>query len=236
MDLTFSELARISEVLLTDGLSNPGPLTLVLIFFAGLITSLSACSLSLLPITVAYLAGFKVTQNPFKRSTIFCSGIILSLVILGSLSGLLGNIFGKVPFLFTKLVAIVAVLMGLNLLGIINFKLPEGPDPNNWTKKVPKPLAPLSAGLAFGLAASPCTTPVLAVLLAWIAKTENLITGILVLAFFGLGQVIPLIIAGTFAASIPNLLNLRPMGKFIPIISGTILLTIGLLNLLSQWI
>jgi cytochrome c-type biogenesis protein len=40
-----------------------------------------------------------------------------------------------------------------------------------WTSKVPAPLAPVAAGLAFGLAASPCTTPVLAVLLGWIAST-----------------------------------------------------------------
>ena len=47
---------------------------------------------SLLPVTVAYLAGFKNNQNPLQRTVSFCSGIVFSLVILGSLSGLLGKI------------------------------------------------------------------------------------------------------------------------------------------------
>ncbi len=236
MDLILSDLARNSEQLLRLGLSDPGPLTLVFIFFGGLITSLSPCSLSLIPITVAYLAGFQENQNPFLRSTNFCFGIILSLIILGSLSGFLGNIFGQVPFLLPKLVATIAIFMGLNLLGVITLQLPEGPDPEQWRNKVPSQLAPISAGLAFGLASTPCTTPILAVLLAWIANTRNPATGILLLGFFGLGQVLPLILAGTVAASLPKLLSLRKIGQWIPRISGVILLSTGLLNLLSQWI
>ena len=126
--------------------------------------------------------------------------------------------------------------MGLNLIGLLNFQFPKGPNPEVWKDKVPVFFAPVTAGLAFGLAASPCTTPVLAVLLAWIANTGNPISGFLLLSFFGIGQIIPLLIAGTAAATIPKLLSLRPMGRWIPPISGSILIATGLLNLLSQWI
>tara|TARA_Y100001968_G_scaffold333191_1_gene394638 strand:- start:16733 stop:17443 length:711 start_codon:yes stop_codon:yes gene_type:complete len=236
LDLNLSELSQNSEHLLSNGLNNPGFLNLILVFLGGLLTSLGPCSLSLLPITVAYLAGFKDDQGPISRSVSFCSGIILSLVILGLISSLLGNIFGQLPFYFPKLVALLAILMGLNLLGLFKLSLPVGPDPNTWYKKVPQPIAPISSGLAFGLAASPCSTPVLAVLLAWIAKNGNPLTGVLLLCSFGAGQVIPLMLAGTAAASIPNLLGLRPIGKWVPPISGTILIIIGSLNLLSNWI
>ncbi len=126
--------------------------------------------------------------------------------------------------------------MGLNLLGIIKISLPSGPDPDVWKKSVPAPLAPIATGLAFGLASSPCSTPVLAVLLAWIAQNGNPITGIIFLGCFGIGQVFPLLIAGTFAASIPNLLVLRPISRWIPPISGAILFGIGLLSLASSWL
>ena len=85
-------------------------------------------------------------------------------MVLGSISGLLGRIYGQVPALIPTLVAVLAVAMGLNLLGVLRIP-PSGPDPEQWRQKVPAPLAPVAAGLAFGLAASPCTTPVLAVLL-----------------------------------------------------------------------
>ena len=231
-----SDLARSSEDLISHGLNNPSPLTFILVFSGGVLTSLGPCSISLLPITVAYLAGFQNQQGPILRSFNFSSGIVLALIVLGSISGLLGKIYGQVPSLIPTLVAILAVLMGLNLLGIFQLALPAGPDPDNWTKRVPAPLAPLAAGLAFGLAASPCTTPVLAVLLGWISQSGSPLIGIGLLAFFGFGQILPLLIAGTAAATIPNLLAMRPLGRFIPPLSGTILLTTGLLTLLSRWV
>tara|TARA_Y100001968_G_C19347838_1_gene713042 strand:- start:544 stop:1248 length:705 start_codon:yes stop_codon:yes gene_type:complete len=234
--LALSDLARNSEYLLNNGLSNLGPFSVIIVFGAGLLTSLGPCSLSLLPVTLAYLAGFNNTQSPLIRSLSFCSGIVLALVILGSLSGLLGLIFGKIPEILAKIVALISILMGLNLIGVFDLQFHTGPDPSIWIKNVPAPLAPISAGLAFGLAASPCTTPVLAVLLAWIAHSGNPIAGILLLASFGIGQVTPLIIAGTAAASIPKLLSLRPISRWVPPISGIIFLTTGCLNLLSSWI
>ena len=53
-------------------------------FTAGLLTSLGPCSLSLLPITIAYVGGTK--NNKFKLIS-FSIGIIFSLITLGALSG-----------------------------------------------------------------------------------------------------------------------------------------------------
>ncbi len=234
--LAISDLARISEDLLSQGLIHPGPLTLLIVFVGGLLTSFGPCSLSLLPITVSYLAGFDNNQNPLQKSLNFCTGIVLSLVVLGLFSSLLGKIYGQTSDSLSIFVALLAIFMGLNLLGVLKIPFPEGPDPAVWQKKVPASLAPLSAGLAFGLASSPCTTPVLAVLLGWIAQKGTPLIGVLLLTFFGFGQVLPLFLAGTVAASIPNLLALRPIGKVIPPLSGTILLTTGLLTLFAHWI
>ena len=236
ISLILSDLTRHGEQLINNGLNNPTPLTILIVFTGGLLTSLGPCSLSLLPITVAYLAGFKNKQNPLQKTFYFCSGIVISLVILGSLSGFLGKIYGQLPGLFSLFISFLAIIMGLNLLGIIKFRLPSGPDPEIWTNQVPSSLAPVSAGFAFGLASSPCTTPVLAVLLAWIAKQGNPFSGIIFLGSFAIGQIVPLFLAGTFASMIPRLLSLRPIGKWVPPISGVILITIGIISLLSNWI
>ncbi len=236
ISLIFSDLTRHGEQLINNGLNNPDPLTLLIVFTGGLLTSLGPCSLSLLPITVAYLAGFKNDQNPLQRTTSFCSGIVISLIFLGILSGFVGKIYGQLPGFFSIFISFLAIIMGLNLLGLLKFSFPSGPDPKIWTNKVPPSIAPVSAGLAFGLASSPCTTPVLAVLLAWVAKQGNPLTGTIFLGIFAIGQIVPLFVAGTFAASIPKLLSLRPIGKWVPPISGVILLTVGLISLLSTWI
>tara|TARA_Y100001968_G_scaffold147191_1_gene134662 strand:+ start:366 stop:1106 length:741 start_codon:yes stop_codon:yes gene_type:complete len=233
INLIVSDLTRNGEQLINNGLSNPNPLTILIVLAGGLLTSLGPCSLSLLPITIAYLAGFKNNQKPLQKTFSFCSGIVISLIVLGCLSGFLGKIYGQLPGLFSLFISFLAIIMGLNLLGILKFSLPSGPDPEIWINQVPPPLAPISAGFAFGLASSPCTTPVLAVLLAWVAKQGNPLIGIIFLGSFAIGQIVPLFIAGTFAASIPKLLSLRPIGKWVPPISGVILLTIGLVSLFS---
>ena len=101
---------------------------------------------------------------------------------------------------------------------------------------MPALLAPLAAGMAFGFASSPCTTPVLAVLLGWIAQNGNPFIGSILLASFGIGQVLPLIVAGTAAATIPTLLAMRPISRFIPVCSGIFFIITGSLSLLSNWI
>ena len=269
-----ADWARSSEQLLRFSLGHPGPFTLALVFSGGLLTSFGPCSLSLLPVTLAYLAGFGGREEPgqgtdagtiagggaaaangllvagadgsaavaraarpslpWQRSLSFAGGIVLSLVLLGLASGLLGHLYGSLPTQVPLLVAVVAVVMGLNLLGLLRFPLPAGPDPDRWRRLVPAPLAPLAAGLAFGLAATPCTTPVLAVLLTWMAQSGRPLTGMLLLTAFGAGQVVPLLVAGTAAASLPTLLGLRRIGQWIPPISGVVLLTTGALTLLAQ--
>ena len=226
--------------MLKGGLQNPGPGTFALVFGAGLLTSLGPCSLSLLPVSLAYLAGFgtedseAAPRSPWQRSFGFCFGVVAALVLLGTASALLGSLYGQTPEGISVLVALLAVLMGLNLLGIVPLRLPADPDPERWRKRVPPLLAPVAAGLAFGLAASPCTTPVLAVLLAWIAETGRPLLGMALLACFGSGQVLPLLLAGTLAASLPKLLALRSVSRWVPPISGAVLVALGGLSLLAR--
>ena len=218
-----------------EAISNPGPITFLLIFSAGLLTSLGPCSLSLMPLTIAYIGGSKNKNSQIKILS-FCSGVIFSLVLLGALSGFLGKIYGQLPHIFTTGISIFAIIMGLNLLGLIKFQLPNSPDFKFIENKVPPFLAPMVTGAAFGLASSPCITPVLATLLAWVSQAKNPIISIIFLFFFGLGQVMPLIIVGFTTESLKKLLEFRKFSQIIPTFSGLILISLGLLNIISNWI
>jgi len=216
-----------------QGLDHPGPFTVFLVFTAGLLTSLGPCSLSLLPITIAYVGG---TKNNKSKLISFSGGVIFSLILLGGLSGFLGKIYGQLPPYYTSLVASIAIIMGLNLLGILKFQLPNGPDLQYVQDKVPSSLTPFVLGGAFGLASSPCITPVLATLLAWVSQAKNPTISIIFLFFFGLGQVIPLIIAGATTENLKQFLELRKYSQIIPTLSGVFLVSIGIINLISNWL
>jgi len=218
-----------------EAVSNPGPITFLLIFSAGLLTSLGPCSLSLMPLTIAYIGGSKNKNNQVKILS-FCSGVIFSLVLLGALSGFLGKIYGQIPHIFTTGISIFAIIMGLNLLGLIRFQLPNSPDLKFIENRVPPFLAPMVTGAAFGLASSPCITPVLATLLAWVSQAKNPLISLIFLFFFGLGQVMPLIIVGFTTETLKKLLEFRKFSQVIPIFSGFILISLGLLSIISNWI
>jgi len=218
-----------------QGVSHPNPLTIILIFSAGLLTSLGPCSLSLLPITIAYIGGTNNKNNNLKILS-FCGGVVISLVFLGAISGLLGRIYGQLPDFFNIFISIFAIAMGLNLLGVLKFQFPNIPSFNFLEKNLPPFLAPLLTGATFGLASSPCITPVLATLLAWVSQTKNPLISIIFLFFFGLGQVTPLIIVGITTESMRKLLEFRKYSQVIPFFSGIFLLSLGILNIISNWI
>ena len=216
-----------------NGLDSPGPFTIFLVFSAGLLTSLGPCSLSLLPITIAYIGGTE--KNKFKLIS-FSGGVVFSLVALGAASGFLGRIYGQIPSFYTSVVALIEIIMGLNLLGILKFQFPNGPDIKKIENKIPTLLAPFAIGITFGLASSPCITPVLATLLAWVSQAKNPAISIIFLFFFGIGQVTPLIVAGATAENLKQFLELRKFSQIIPTLSGIFLVSLGLLNLLSNLI
>lgn len=235
VDFGLADASHWGEQLLNQSLTAPWPISLSVVTLLGLLTSLGPCSLSLLPVTTAFLAGTSSGQlHPWQRSSAFAGGIVVTLTGLGLLSSLMGRIYGQVPALVMALVAGLALVMGLNLLGLLPMAWPTGPTGQWIHSRIPPALAPMAAGLAFGLAASPCTTPVLAVLLAWIGSAGHPLLGATLLAGFGVGQVLPLLLVGTAAASLPRLLALRSWTQWIPRLSGAVLVSVGSILLLSQ--
>ena len=103
-----------------------------------------------LPITIAYVGGTK--NNKFKLLS-FSGGIIFALITLGAPSGFLGK-YMVITF-YTSLVAILAIVMGLNLLGILRFQLPNIPNLEFMKDKVPSSITPFIIGGSFGFASSP---------------------------------------------------------------------------------
>ena len=89
-------------------------------------------------------------------------------------------------------------------------------------------------GVTFGLVASPCSTPVLATLLAWVASTGNIGLGAGFLLAYTAGYVAPLILAGTFTALIKQLLEVRKWSGWITPTSGVLLIGFGVFSLVTR--
>ena len=231
------QLQQLANQLVNNQLNQVTILSVGIIFLMGLITSLTPCMLSMLPLSVAYIGGYdnKGKFSSFIQSTYFALGLATTLAILGIFAALLGKVYGQIGTGLPIFVSAIAIIMGLNLLEIIPLKLPNW-DTSNWIKdNFPDSLKSYLLGLTFGLIASPCSTPVLITLLAYIANSKNLVLGTVFLVSYAIGYVFPLILAGTFTGTLKSFLNLRIITQWINPLSGGVLLIFGIISLASRF-
>jgi len=152
---------------------------------------------------------------------------------MGILATVVGQVYGQVGFGLPIIVSLIAIVMGLNLLEALPFQLPSL-NGIEVSQNLPRPLQAYLIGLTFGLVASPCSTPVLATLLAWIASTKDPVLGGVLLLAYTAGYSAPLILAGTFTASVKKLLELRRWSSWITPTSGALLVGFGVFSLLFR--
>ncbi|NEP16467.1 MAG: cytochrome c biogenesis protein CcdA [Leptolyngbya sp. SIO4C1] len=211
--------------------------SLGIIALAGLLTSLTPCMLSMLPITVGYMGSYELDNRwqALGQSAWFATGLATTLAGLGLVASSLGWVYGQVGLGLPILVSAIAILMGLNLLEALPLPpLPSFNDTDFLQTDIPRSIKSYLLGLTFGLVASPCSTPVLATLLAWVSeKGDPMLGGSLLLAYT-LGYVAPLVVAGVFTASIKRLLAIRQWSGWITPASGVLLVGFGVFSLVSR--
>jgi len=98
---------------------------------AGLITSFAPCTLSVLPLTIGYIAGFnndksEEEQTPaIVNALFFALGLASTFSALGITAALAGRAYGQMGPGLPMAVSGVTMYMGLNLLGLAKFQVPS---------------------------------------------------------------------------------------------------------------
>jgi len=203
-----SLLANISEVI-----NNTPALAYILIFLGGILSASSPCVLAIIPLVIGFVGGY--SQGDKKKALLysltFALGLSITFTILGAMASLLGRLFGDVGKLWYYLAGGVAIIMGLYLLGLIKISFPKTVELKTKHKGV---LGAFLLGLLFGMVSSPCATPVLAVILAFVATKAKIVYGISLLFVYAIGHCALIIAAGVSAGFVENFAQSRGITNF----------------------
>ncbi|WP_376717592.1 protein-disulfide reductase DsbD [Halomonas garicola] len=187
------------------------PLALGLFFLAGLGLTFTPCVLPMLPIMSSIIVG----QNPTRpRAFVLSASYVLGMALTYALVGVLMGLFGaglnlqahlqSAPVLITF--AVLFTLFALAMFGAFELRMSPriAGKVDAWQNRAQQsgPLGIAVAGALSVLVVSPCVTAPLAGAMVFISSTGDGVLGGMVLFALGLGMGLPLLLAGTFGATL----------------------------------
>ncbi len=178
-------------------------------YLGGVVATASPCIMASIPLVIGFVGGYAGgnKKRAFFYSVTFVVGLAVVMSILGAMAALMGTLFGDVGTFWRFGVAIILMVMGLQLSGMINLKL--GGNAQRFLPQRTGLIGALILGGLFGLVLSPCASPVLAVILTVAAVKREVAYGSTLLFAYALGQGTLVILAGTCTGVIENFLQSR---------------------------
>jgi cytochrome c-type biogenesis protein len=212
-----------------DLLAEASPLAYLVVFAAGMVTSVGPCNVAMIPLVIAFVTGQSETGRgrSLLLSSAFALGMALTLTALGVVAGLAGGLLGA-GRVWYYVVAVVLILMGLQWMQVIALPLPDLAMAGRERIRRRGPLGALLFGLASGLVASGCATPALAAILTVVMARGAVAYGATLLLVYGLGRGVPVVALGTFAGLVKMVPRVVAWSARLERASGALMVGVGL--------
>lgn len=212
-------------------------LTIITVFGAGVVSFLSPCVLPMLPTYTALLAGTGNQLNPgtnrwnfIVNALSFLSGFTLLFVAMGATASYIGELFINYQELIRKVGAVVMVLMGLQIMGIVKLPGLEREYRPLLQGTFTGPCGAFLLGLAFTAGWTPCTGPILATVLMYAGSTATVLQGAFLLFIYAMGFCLPFLVLAIVINRYMN--QIKGLYKWLPLIqqlAGAVLVMAGIL-------
>jgi cytochrome c-type biogenesis protein len=224
-------------------MKQPQEVSALIAFAAGFLSFVSPCVLPLVPSYITYITGVsfqdltdqetrkKVKWTTLIHSCLFILGFSAVFILMGASASYLGQVLSKYQTWIMKIGGILIILLGIHfILQIFPFLQIE----KRFEMKR-KPLGYLGSflvGIVFAAGWTPCIGPILSTILIYASTSQQMTTGIVLLASYSLGLGIPFLLASlAFNLFLSTFEKVRRYMKVIIFVSGFFLIGVGILLL-----
>jgi cytochrome c biogenesis protein CcdA len=168
------------------------------VFLGGILSSSSPCVLATIPLVIGYVGGYSEgdRRKALLYSLTFILGLSITFTILGAVASFIGGLFGVAGRTWYFVVGGIAIAIGLQLIGLYEWNLPV---PMHLQPKQRGILGAFILGLIFGIVSSPCATPVLVLILTFVASKGEILYGTSLLFVYAIAHCALIFLAGTAA-------------------------------------
>lgn len=194
-------------------IQNNHSLAFLSVFVGGLISAASPCVLAAIPLIIGYVGGYSGGNKKKAAiySFVFILGLSITFTLLGAAASVMGGFLGFMGRWLYVGLAVIAVAMGLQLMGIISIPLPF-----QKTRQVKSRglWGAFLLGLLTGSVSSPCATPVLAVILAYVSTQGDVLYGGSLLFAYAVGHCALIFIAGLSVGLTESIVSSKGVKNF----------------------
>ena len=200
-----------------------GPRLYAFALAGGIVGSISPCILSMLPVNLSFIgaAGVRTRAAAIHLATLFVAGVAIVNLVLGLTTSLFFAIFIQYRGEVNLAVGAFTILAALWMIGLVRLPVPQ------LVKVVPAKFGPLTVGMAFALATSPCSSPVLFAVLTAAAQRGNPLAAAGAMTAYSVGYAAVLWLASVCTGLIATSRHLLRHGTLITRASALVLAAIG---------
>ena len=194
-------------------IQNNSGVAILAVFIGGLISSASPCVLALVPLVIGFVGGYSQgdKKKALRYTLTFVLGLSITFTLMGAAAGFIGSFLSTTGALFYWVIAALAILMGLSLLGLFEINLPFR---SKLQTKATGLIGALLMGIFFGLASTPCATPVLVVILAYAAVKGQVLYGTLLLFVYDISHCALIFAAGIATGFVESFIGSKGAVRF----------------------
>jgi len=213
--------------------------SIIISFFAGVLSFLSPCVLPIVPPYIAYMSGMSMshlssgkskTSDTLLPALMFVVGLSTVFLILGLVASTFGNFLLSNQQIMGQISGIIVIIVSLHFLRIFRVPFLEQDIRFEVKNNVGNALGAYVLGLAFAFGWTPCIGPQLGAILALAANEGSVLKGTSLLAIYAVGLGVPFLISALFVSqSVTIIRKLQKHMLLVERLMGLLLLVVGIL-------